>query len=230
VGIGESIVSAIKSLQVHRLKHQTGAIGDFYRNGGQPQLFKNLPLRTDDLVIDGGGYQGAWTDEILCRYGCRSIIFEPMPLFAESLRNRYEYNGRVEVQEVGLSNKANRAKITLLNDGSSIFSHRSSSNEIDVVMIDFGMFLRERGTKELACLKLNIEGGEYDVLEQLADMGLLKVVRCLLVQFHSIEPQSQARRHMIQQILRKTHDCQFDYPFVWERWDRKSTLDELFKC
>jgi FkbM family methyltransferase len=183
-------------------------------------LYENLPLKTDDLVIDGGGYHGNWTNEILCRYGCRSILFEPVPLFAESLRRRYASNSRVEVCEVALANRTGYARIAFAQNSSSIFLMPSDAEMLDIALLDFCSFLRERGIRELACLKLNIEGGEYDVLEQLISLNLLSMIRCLLVQFHRIEPQSEARRDLIQQALRKTHQCRFDYPFVWECWVR----------
>lgn len=220
MGIGERIELGLFKWRTWRNMHRVGAIGDFYRGGGQKQLYENLPLKTDDLVVDGGGYQGGWTDEMLCLYGCRSIIFEPVPLFAEFLRKRYAYNGRVEVFEAALANRAGLSPIAFSQDGSSIFSAPSGADMFDVCLLDFCAFLQKRGIGELACLKLNIEGGEYDVMEQFISLDLLNMVRCLLVQFHRIEPESEARRELIQKSLRKTHQCRFDYPFVWECWIR----------
>lgn len=222
MGIGEKIEAGLIKYRTWRKMRVVGPIGDFYRNGGQEQLYQNLPIAPDDLVVDGGGYQGEWTDEMLCRYGCRSILFEPVPSFAESLRKRYVRNSRVEVCEAALSNKTGHSRITFSMDGSSIFASPADATTFGISLFDVAAFLRDRGIEEIACLKLNIEGGEYDVLEQMILQNLLGTVRCLLVQFHVIDPQSEMRRASIQKALVKTHKCEFDYPFVWECWTRTS--------
>ena len=218
MGIGENIEAGLIKYRMWRRLRVVGPIGDFYRSGGQEQLYQNLPITPDDLVIDGGGYQGEWTDEMLCRYGCRSILFEPVPSFAESLRKRYARNSRVEVCEAALSNKTGHSSITFSLDGSSIFALPGNDTTFDIGLLDVSSFLRDRGIEEIACLKLNIEGGEYDVLERLISQNLLGTVRCLLVQFHVIDSQSEGRRASIQKALAMTHNCQFNYPFVWECW------------
>lgn len=222
MGIGEIIEVGLTKWRSWRRLRVAGPIGDFYRNGGQEQLYDNLPITPDDLVIDGGGYQGEWTDEMLCRYGCRSIIFEPVPPFAELLRKRYAQNSRVEVCEAAMSNKTGHTRITFSMDGSSIFTSSNEGTTFDIGLLDVSAFLRDRGIEEIACLKLNIEGGEYDVLEQLVSQNLLGTVRCLLVQYHAIDPQSERRRVSIQEAMAKTHKCQFDFPFVWECWTRRN--------
>lgn len=222
MGIGERIEAGLNRYREWRKLSATGPIGDFYRSGGQEQLYRGLPIEPDDLVIDGGGYQGDWTDEMLCRYGCRSIIFEPVPQFAESLRQRYARNNRAEVCETALSDRSGHTKIVFSADGSSTFGSTDNAATFDIRLVDFAEFLRERKISEIACLKLNIEGGEYEVLREMAEQNLLSAVRCLLVQFHMIDSQSEAKRASIQKTLSKTHKCQFDYPFVWECWIRAS--------
>jgi hypothetical protein len=46
----------------------------------------------------------------------------------------------------------------------------------------------------IGCLKLNIEGGEYEVLEALINRGEIGSFRCLLIQFHR-QPVGFLRRH-----------------------------------
>lgn len=220
MGIGEKIEAGLIKYRTWRKMRVVGPIGDFYRNGGQEQLYDNLPITPDDLVIDGGGYQGEWTDEMLCRYGCRSIIFEPVPQFAESLRQRYARNSRVEVCEAALSDRSGHTKITFSADGSSTFASTDNAVTFGIRLVDFAAFLRERNVSEIACLKLNIEGGEYEVLREMAEQNLLGAVRSFLIQFHIIDPDCTTKRAAIQNALAKTHKSEFDYPFVWERWDR----------
>jgi FkbM family methyltransferase len=220
VGVGERVEAVIVKWRTWRTLRTSGPLGDFYRAGGQDLLYRALPVTTGDLVIDGGGYHGSWTDEMLCRYGCRSIIFEPVAPFSAALRARYARNSNVEVLETALSNKTGRAKISFSMDGSSIFRPSSKGESFEISLLDFSAFLRERDISDVACLKLNIEGGEYDVLEQLIEVDLLRSIRSLLVQFHQVDSHSEMRRSRIQTALKRSHQCRFDYSFVWECWVR----------
>ena len=200
-------------------RHQPGAHGAFHRAGGSSQLTNGLPLSSDDIVIDAGAYEGGWSNEILWRYGSRVILFEPVPAFAADLRRKYGSNGRVEVLEAALGGESGRAQISLQADGSSLYGASSAGPVVDVV--DIAAFLDERLPNGAACLKLNIEGGEYDVLERLLDGGRTGKLRVILIQFHRIAADSEERRSRIQKLLSETHSLQFDYPFVWECWVRR---------
>lgn len=218
MGILVRIASVIRRYQQFRLGKQSGTIGAFYREGGNRLLYEHLPVNTDDVVIDGGGFEGTWTDELLCRYGCRVIIFEPVRQFAESLRQRYAANQRVRVIPQGLSRDEKECAIHIAGSGSSLFRDSLNTSTEMIQLCNFGAFLRQKELNDIACLKLNIEGGEYDVLEQLIQEELINVCRSILVQFHQIHTDSENRRHTIQKTLTRTHACRFDYPFVWEYW------------
>ena len=57
-----------------------------------PYWSENFALSSDDWIVDAGGFRGEWTDEMLCRYGAKVVIFEPNPPYAARLRDRY--NGK----------------------------------------------------------------------------------------------------------------------------------------
>jgi len=201
-------------------RHQPGPPGAFYRAGGNSQLTNGLPLSSDDSVIDAGAYEGGWSDEILCRYGCRMFLFEPIPAFAARLRKKYGSNSRVEIFEAALGGEAGRAQISLQADGSSLYRASSAGGPM-VDVVDIAAFLDERLPNGAACLKLNIEGGEYDVLERLLNDGWASKLRVILIQFHRIAADSEERRSRIQRRLAETHSVKFDFPFVWECWIRR---------
>ena len=68
-------------------------------------------------------------------------------------------------------------------------------------------------------LKLNIEGGEFSVLEALLDRDLVKKIGNIQVQFHGCIPDAAARRDKIRERLAATHHLTYDAPFVWENWE-----------
>ncbi len=70
-------------------------------------------------------------------------------------------------------------------------------------------------------MEINIEGGEYEVLPRLIDVGMVKDIDRLQIQFHSFVDNAAARREDIQSKLAKTHEMVWCYDFVWECWTRK---------
>jgi hypothetical protein len=70
-------------------------------------------------------------------------------------------------------------------------------------------------------MKVNIEGGEYDLLDHLIESGLIQRVRWLQVQFHDFVPNAAERMRAIQDRLRATHEPEWQHEFVWESWRRK---------
>ena len=70
---------------------------------------------------------------------------------------------------------------------------------------------------------MNIEGGEYAVLQQLIDNKTIKNIKHIQVQYHKIDDKSVQKRKKINRLMSKTHTRRFNYPFIWERWDVQSS-------
>jgi FkbM family methyltransferase len=220
MGLGEQLERFIQDRRRRRVQADQGPHGSFHRAGGNDLLFQDMPVSSDDVVIDGGGYRGDWTAEMICRYGCRSIIFEPVPLFAAQLRARYGCNERVELCPAGLGRSSGTAALDVADNASRISAIRRPGS-VDVPVRDIAEFIDSHNLTEIGCFKLNIEGGEYDVLERLIETGMLERVRCYVIQFHRVASDSEMRRSAIRQVLAKTYSSMFDFPFVWECWLRK---------
>jgi len=218
--IGERAERALTRLRAWRNSRLPGALGDFFRGGGNSLLVGNLPIGAEDLVIDAGGYRGTWSCDVLSRYGTRAIVFEPFPAQAKFLRDLFQHNSRVEVIEAAVGDRNGQDELMLQSDASTRFADHRASESVTIKVLDIAGFLSSRGISEIGCMKLNIEGSEYEVLERLIETGLIQVVRSLLIQFHHLDLSSAERRSKIQSGLRQSHICDFDFPFVWESWTR----------
>ena len=86
----------------------------------------------------------------------------------------------------------------------------------------FGPVVEGLALSDVAVIKMNIEGGEYDLLPAMIDSGFMQHVDTLMVQFHKYGPDDVARRDAIRAGLSRTHVCEWVYPFVWEQWARKT--------
>lgn len=228
-GLGARIVTAIESRAARKRLNMRGPIGDFYRRGGNALLYEDLPLGENDRVIDAGGYRGEWTAGVLPRYGCRSEIFEPVPEFAAHCRQLYRRNHRVGVHEAALGGSNRMTTFSLRDNGTSEFLGDSGSSEFEAKVVSVNEIIASLTThpgpealevvlSPIGVLKLNIEGGEYEVLESLLESELLSRIRCLLIQFHRQPPDWEERYGKIRDGLAQTHKCDWCYSMVWEKW------------
>lgn len=76
--------------------------------------------------------------------------------------------------------------------------------------------------KHIDLIKINIEGGEYDLLEHLLDANFVEQIENLQIQFHDFVENASARMKKIQNRLEKTHYLTYHYPFVWDNWTLKN--------
>lgn len=222
MGAGEQVERALLAWRRMRRERQPGALGAYYRAGGDALLFRDLRVDSSQWVIDGGGYRGDWTAEALWRFGCRSAIYEPVPEFARALRERFALNDRVEVVEAALGGAPGEISVGLAGDGSSAFRSGGPSVRARVEGIAAAcarLAAPGAAAPAVGCLKLNIEGGEYEVLDRLAAAALLGSLGSLVIQFHELDAQSAERRARAQDALSRTHVLRWEFPFVWERWD-----------
>ena len=67
-------------------------------------------------------------------------------------------------------------------------------------------------------LIVNIEGAEYELLEDLIRSNFISAIRMLQVQFHDFVDDAEPRMQAIQELLAGTHELTMQHRFVWENW------------
>ena len=120
----------------------------------------------------------------------------------------------------GLSDKTQTAEITLSDDGSSTVN-KNSDKKTQVSLVDIIEFVDQNKISKIDLIKINIEGGEYALLDRLIDSGYIKNIDCVLVQFHNFFPEAKTEMEKIRNSLAKTHAPVYQYEFVWEFWKIK---------
>jgi FkbM family methyltransferase len=201
-----------------RRERLPGALGDWYRDGGNDRLVIGLPIRSSDTVVDIGGYVGDWAAAIAWRYGSSLVILEPVLDHYNLLRRKFERNERVRIVRAAASDHSGTATIQLAADSSSLFTPGGQGQSETVPLLAV-QELFEQLPDKIACMKLNIEGAEYEVMGAMLAAGLASKVDCFLIQFHDFDGNGPSQRHRILDQLRETHRSVFSYEFVWERWD-----------
>lgn len=168
MSISQKLINFIEKRRSEVQKNQSGPFGDFWRNGGNDLLF-DLPVKTGGLIIDAGGYKGDWSAGMIARYGCRSEIFEPVPEFYNHCLKFFEKNKLVRVHGVALGGNDRLTKFTFSDNGTSEHKNSIENFYIDVKVMNIDRFFSESVSDKIDCFKMNIEGGEYELIERLIE-------------------------------------------------------------
>lgn len=208
---------------LRRLRHRVRTprerlVADWLAANGDITYRLDFPLTPESTVVDVGGYQGQWASDIYAAYRCRIHVYEPVAEFAQFIRARFDANPDVVAHDYGLAATERTERLTLAGDSSSVLSGGAAEAE-QIRLAAVGRELADIG--QVALLKLNIEGLEYELLDALIASGAIADVDNVLIQFHDFVPDAADRREAIRRGLAATHDLRWDFPFVWEAWQRK---------
>ena len=143
-------------------------------------------------------------------------IFEPTVLFAK-LEARFEGLSKVHLLNFAASNQDTELVLGVMDGEASIFHEE---NLVRVRAIDFAAFIDRLGVPNIDLLKMNIEGAEYEILEDIVSRGQLDRFVNIQCQFHMIDNHEERYKNLIKE-LEKTHYLVWRFPFVWENWTRK---------
>jgi FkbM family methyltransferase len=175
------------------------------------------PLNHGSVVIDLGGYEGKFADNIFDRYGCNIFVYEPIPLFYENIKERFKDNDRIKVYNYGALDKSCTSEIYIQRDGTSLF--KESSDKINVSLSDIKDIIDQYSFVDL--IKINTEGSEYKILNRIIENNQQVKLKNIQVQFHNFVKNCYLLRNKFREILSETHRLTYDYPFIWENWELK---------
>jgi FkbM family methyltransferase len=215
----QKLISRIKG-KFFPSKHDL-TVRQWWADGGDYELRFNYDLSEASFILDLGGYEGQWASDLFSRFKSRIVVFEPVRSFSERIKKRFDKNDSIEVIQYGLGASSRHETISLDADGSSVFKTSAKSNSEDIKIVDVKDWMEDRAIEEIDLIKINIEGGEYELLNRLIETGLIKRMKNIQVQFHRISNSSLLEMQQIQKELSKTHTPTYQYEFVWENWTQK---------
>lgn len=196
----------------------------WFKDRGDETLRLDYPLTKDSVVFDLGGYRGDFAAAIYERYGCKVYIFEPVSEFYNKCVARFKDNSQVVCLNYGLTSVDGWLNIGLAENATSFSSPHAQGAVERVQVRSVVKCIRELGIKHIDLFKINIEGGEYEVLPAIIESGDISKIDYLQIQFHNFVNDANSRRDSIRLQLEKTHSEMWDYHFIWESWKLKGKV------
>lgn len=188
------------------------------RDRGDALLRTEYPLHSDSVVLDVGGYAGDFANELSEKFGCRIFVFEPMPRFYETCSNRFRSNPNITVLNYGLGARNEELELSDSDDGSSFCRDNSGKKSVKACIRDVESVWNDLGLDRVDLIKINIEGGEYPLLDRMLECDLANKVANFQIQFHDFIADAKSLRSQVRNRLAETHSEQWCYEFVWESW------------
>lgn len=179
----------------------------------------DYPLSSASLVLDLGAHRGDFAFGINAKYGCNVNCYEPVTEFYKMCKERFKATDKVCAFKYGLAAFPHTSVFRICGDKTGTFC--TEGPEEQVLMLSMADEMASLGNPEVDLLKINIEGGEYELLESLVGTPLINKFRHIQIQFHENVPDWERRQCFIRGHLARTHDNPWHFPKIWESWTRK---------
>ena len=190
----------------------------FIQNGMYHTYCNGLDLDENSIIFDLGTYLGQSAEHFSNMYNSKIYTFEPFEPFYIQAKSNLATHKNIQVFPFGLGNKDSVIHMSDAGDATSSVSKVSSVSNKECQIKDFFVFLEENNITKIDLLYVNIEGGEYDLLDYIYSRNFQINIKYIIVQYHypSIVNDIKIQNHHT--ILSNSHVCVFNYKYIWTKW------------
>lgn len=160
-------------------------------------------MNQDSLIFNLGGNKGDWTADIISTYNCSIFVLESF-----NHKNKFFLNPKNQVFNFGLSRDTKQIPISVNEEASSIYAKVGEESQV-VSLIRTTDSLKEHNISYIDLMKINIEGGEFDLLDHLIETDFVKNITDIQIQINDFFPNAESLMKKIQQTLKRTHYLTF---------------------
>lgn len=205
-------------------------IKEWFASKGDETFIFNHNLNKNSIVVDLGAYTGVWASHLNEKNQCKIYLLEPVEEFYKILENKFKNNDNIHYRQVGigtenknlfLSNNQIKADATRIRYSSKDENNNVSNNKIQIVTLDNMMNYWD--IKYIDLLQINIEGGEYNILENWLETGIINKIKILQIQFHNfsdIENYIYRRKNIQKELQKNGYKLKYCFQWVWESWEK----------
>lgn len=203
----------------------------FHAARADPAILVDANVPQGAVVLDVGAFEGSWASRVLARldegaerpHDVLIHAFEPEAGAVDRMRSSpVGHDPRVAIHPFGLAGRTRVESLIMAGPGSTVLDHDatgSGGDRVTVELRDVDEVLRDLGVERVHFAKVNIEGGEYELIDRLHETGWLARMGPVIVQFHEFAPHAHRARRRNRRQLAHTHRRTWAYGWVYERWD-----------
>jgi len=194
------------------------------RVDGDNTLSLNYSLDSESLVFDIGAYEGNFTSKIYEKFNCNIFAFEPLEEYYSFLSKKFYNSKKIKLFNFGFLNHDKIVSLSKIGASSSIYNRPEGNpigeTETKVEMKEFKKFIEYNKIQKIDLIHMNIEGSEYPLLEHIIETNMIERVQHIQIQFHTFVKNHYKLRNELRKKLSRTHECNFNYPYIWESWSK----------
>jgi len=153
---------------------------------------RSMNLNKNSVFIDGGAHKGEEL-EYLSEIGCEVHSFEINPVHCENLKERYSKHKNITINHAALWAKDSYIDVYYkkTHELASMSTEACKANvdikkSIRVRAIDIATYILSLD-KEIDVMKLDIEGGEYKVINHLVETKVIDKIKKIYFEDHEIK-------------------------------------------
>ncbi len=186
------------------------------------KLSVDFPLTKDSVVLEIGGYEGRWAQEIAKRYDPRLYVFEPQTwAYNKCVEKLYPYKN-TRIYNMGLA--VERGEFPMGNyetDGCSLTDIPSSKPVGLGYFIAFEEFFKNAAppVRHIDVCLMNIEGYEFKLIPHMIETGVMDNIDYFMCQFHPRNDAEFQQHYDIRRQLSKTKKKRFDFGKILTCWE-----------
>lgn len=139
-------------------------------------------LTPDSVVFDVGGFEGDFVDLVRQRWKAPVHCWEP--IFVRALKDRFASDPLVWIYDCALGDVNEDREIWVSGDSTSFYHERPGASKQLVKVRSITDFIVHQALPQIDLIKLNCEGSEFPILNELIKTGYIKNVRNIVVQYH----------------------------------------------
>jgi FkbM family methyltransferase len=175
-------------------------------------------LKAGDVVLDVGGYRGQFVVLMLEKYpACVYYSFEPSPVSFAAMQERLGGYDNVKLFNFGLGATNRTGTLYDSERDSATFVDGTPIAIVEARIVDVAQFWKQHNITRVALMELNIEGGEFELLPYMLELGLLEQIERMMIQWHSVVSRSAKKQLEIQSAIAKSHEMIWNLG-AWEGW------------
>jgi FkbM family methyltransferase len=145
-----------------------------------------IVITEDDVVYDLGANVGVFTMWSLDGNAKQIYSFEPTNYLIPHLYETFHtHHPRVVIYDKAITGKHETKQFNMGRHsvGNSLYTDLGNPDSVDVQCVNIEQFIQENGLEQPTLMKVDIEGSEYEMFDNLTD-EFIASVRTWIVEFH----------------------------------------------